>query len=86
MNGKGLLFLMRDGNPQSAMFVVQVLWEIVVLASVFTIKASSEYIASLWLLLNLLKCAWFRWSFDLWNHWLQKAWEVEWAICIQERE
>lgn len=42
MNGKGLLFLMRSGNPQSAMFVVQVLWGIVVLASVLTIKACSE--------------------------------------------
>jgi len=53
MNGKGLLFLMRGGNPQSAVFVIQVLWGIVVLASVFTIKASSEYIASLWLLWDL---------------------------------
>jgi len=25
MNDKGLPFLMRDGNPQSAMFVIQVL-------------------------------------------------------------
>lgn len=47
MNGKGLLFLMRGGNPQSAMYVVQVLWGIVIVASVLTIKASSEYIASL---------------------------------------
>jgi len=53
MNGKSLLFLMRVGNPQSAMFVIQVLWGIAVLASVFTIKTSSEYIASLWLLLDL---------------------------------
>jgi len=62
MNGMGLLFLMRGGNPQSAMrggnpqsamYVVQVLWGIVVVASVLTIKASSEYIASLWLLLDL---------------------------------
>lgn len=53
MNGKGLLFLMRGGNPQSAMFVVKVLWGIVVLASVFIIKVPSKYIASLWLLLYL---------------------------------
>jgi hypothetical protein len=53
MNGKGLLFLMRSGNPQSAVFVVQVLWGIVVLASVLTIEACSEYIAGLWLLLDL---------------------------------
>jgi hypothetical protein len=38
MKGKGLLFLMRGGNPKSAVFVVQVLWGIVVLASVFIIK------------------------------------------------
>jgi len=53
INGMGLLFLMRGGNPQSAMYVVQALWGILVVASVLTIKASSEYIASLWLLLDL---------------------------------
>jgi len=53
MNGKGLLFLMRGGNPQSAMFVVEVLWEIVVLPNVFIFTAPSKYIASLWLLLDL---------------------------------